>query len=97
MKNIIEAEIKKLLESEQFMIEADEDNEEEKEDKLREMVIEALNQYDLEVNWWEFDLERVYKKGYEQNDFWDDYYIAGYQICFDCDERKMWIEVREKE
>lgn len=67
----IKAEIKKKLIGLEF-----------NESSYAEEVSKLLQNLDVEVNTTDFDIDRIYKKGYEGSDNWDEHYICSLDVSF---------------
>ena len=42
----------------------------------REIIENLLKGLDVEINTWDFDYDRIYKKRYEDIEDWEEYYIC---------------------
>lgn len=89
-----DTEVKALLESEKFIFDIDgEDDRELKEEELEILISKTLAEYDLAINTGDFDYNRIYKKGYQEIEDWDDYYVTSFSFVTNDDETKLYIEV----
>jgi hypothetical protein len=89
-----DTEVKALLESEKFIFDIDgEDDRELKEEELEILISKTLAKYDLAINTGDFDYNRIYKKGYQEIEDWDDYYVTSFSFVTNDDETKLYVEV----
>ena len=72
MKNQLKDELKTLLVGKEF-----------KEGDYSEILLNnMLKDFNVEVNLWDFDFDRVYRAGYKAKEDWDIEYIASMETQF---------------
>lgn len=52
------------------------------EEKIYEKINSICEKYGVEANCYDFDYSRVYKKGYDTKENWDDYYLFSVDISY---------------
>ena len=72
MKNQLKEELKTLLVGKEFK----------KEDYSSTLLNNMLKDFNVEVNLWDFDFDRVYRAGYKAKEDWDIEYIASMETQF---------------
>ena len=72
MKNQLKDELKTLLVGKEFK----------EEDYGETLLNNMLKDFNVEVNLWDFDFDRVYRAGYKAKEDWDIEYIASMETQF---------------